>query len=721
MHESGGAQRWLPIIPRQPDCRAKMSETDSKPLADVELARSLVEPLYLDRALHTGEPFQQHAEGVAAIVAGLRDDPELIAAAYLFGVHSVLRDPEDWLRARFGQGVTELVVDLRQLLKLSERTRNQEGESAIVTQPEALRRMLLAMCKDLRVVLLRLASRLQTLRWLAASKREGAEVYARETLALYAPLANRLGIWQLKWELEDLSLRFIEPETYKRIAKLLEEKRIERLGFIDEAVAAVRQLLADNGIAAEVNGRPKHIYSIWNKMRAKGLAFDELYDVRALRVIVDEVEQCYHALSILQENFQSVAREYDDYIARPKPNGYQSLHTVVLDAQGRPLEIQIRTRAMHEFAELGVAAHWRYKEGARRGASAEEERVAWLRQLLAWRSEIEPPARPGATDERIYVLTPQGRVVELPAGATPVDFAYHLHSELGHRCRGARVNGVMVPLNTKLANGQTVEITAAKTGGPSRDWLNLELGYLASARSRAKVRQWFNAQELAQAIVTGRERIDKELARLGKTAVKLEDLARRLGFASVDELSAAAGKEEFSLRSIEQALAPAPQRAEPPPLVRAANLSAPKGRVLVVGVDSLLTQLARCCRPAPPDEIVGFVTRGRGVSIHRADCPNAHALSEREGERLIEVAWGKQADAVYPVEIFVVAQDRTGLLRDLTEVFSREKQNVIGVNTQSSRGDAHMSFTVEVRDAADLARTLAVVREVPGVLGARRR
>lgn len=698
-----------------------MSDTESKPLADVELARSLVESLYVDRALHTGEPFQQHAEGVAAIVAGLRDDPELIAAAYLFGVHSVLRDPEDWLRARFGQGVTELVGDLRQLLKLSERTRSQEGESAIVTQPEALRRMLLAMCKDLRVVLLRLASRLQTLRWFAASKREGAEVYARETLALYSPLANRLGIWQLKWELEDLSLRFIEPETYKRIAKLLEEKRVERLGFIDEAVAAVRQLLADNGIAAEVNGRPKHIYSIWNKMRAKGLAFDELYDVRALRVIVDEVEQCYHALSILQENFQSVAREYDDYIARPKPNGYQSLHTVVLDSQGRPLEIQIRTRAMHEFAELGVAAHWRYKEGARRSASAEEERVAWLRQLLAWRSEIEPPARPGSADERIFVLTPQGRVVELPAGATPVDFAYHLHSELGHRCRGARVNGVMVPLNTKLANGQTVEITAAKTGGPSRDWLNVELGYLASARSRAKVRQWFNAQELAQAIVTGRERIDKELARLGKTAIKLEDLARRLGFESVDELSAAAGKEEFSLRSIEQALAPPPARVEPPPLVRAANLTAPKGRVLVVGVDSLLTQLARCCRPAPPDEIVGFVTRGRGVSIHRADCPNAHALSEREGERLIEVTWGRQADAVYPVEIFVVAQDRTGLLRDLTEVFARDKQNVIGVNTQSSRGDAHMSFTVEIRDAADLARTLAVVREVPGVLSARRR
>lgn len=688
---------------------------------DLALARSLVEPLYLDRSLHTGERLIDHAAGMAAILEALREDAELVAAAWLFGVHDVLRDPEDWLRARFGASVAALVSEMRQLIKLSERARSAGGESALAAQPEALRRMLLAMCGDLRVVLLRLASRLQTLRWFAATKQPGAESYARETLALYAPLANRLGIWQLKWELEDLSLRFIEPDTYKRIARLLEEKRVERLGFIDEAVAEVRELLAANGVTAEVSGRPKHIYSIWNKMRAKGLAFEQLYDVRALRVIVADVAQCYQALSVLHEHFQTVAREYDDYIARPKPNGYQSLHTVVLDDQGRPLEIQIRTRAMHEFAELGVAAHWRYKEGSRRGANAEEERVAWLRQLLAWRSEIEPPARPGAAEERIYVLTPQGRVVELPAGATPVDFAYHLHSELGHRCRGAKVNGAMVTLSTRLANGQTVEIIAAKTGGPSRDWLNPELGYLARQRSRAKVRQWFNAQELALAIASGRERIDKELARLGKTAVKLEDLARRLGFESVDELCAAAGKEEFGLRAIEQALAPAPEPAELPPLVRAASTSAPKGRVLVVGVDSLLTQLARCCRPAPPDEIVGFVTRGRGVSIHRADCTNAMALGEREHERLIDVTWGAQADAVYPVEIFVVAQDRTGLLRDLTEVFAREKQNVIGVNTQSTRGDAHMSFTVEIRDAADLARTLAVLREVPGVMSARRR
>ncbi|MEG1970828.1 MAG: bifunctional (p)ppGpp synthetase/guanosine-3',5'-bis(diphosphate) 3'-pyrophosphohydrolase [Burkholderiaceae bacterium] len=691
------------------------------PVADVALARSLVEPLYLDRELHTGEPFLAHAEGLAAIVRGLRDDDDLVAAAYLFGVPPVLRDPEDWLRTRFGPTVMQLVGDLRQLLKLSERTRSQAGDAALATQPEALRRMLLAMCNDLRVVLLRLASRLQTLRWFAASKRAGAEVYARETLAIYAPLANRLGIWQLKWELEDLALRFIEPDTYKRIARLLEEKRVQRLGFIDEAIDSVRGLLAANGVVAEVSGRPKHIYSIWNKMRGKGLAFDELYDVRALRVIVGEVAQCYEALSAIHANFSSISQEYDDYIARPKPNGYQSLHTVVRDAQGRPLEIQIRTRAMHAFAELGVAAHWRYKEGARPGADAEEERVAWLRQLLAWRSDLEPPAKPGAADARIYVLTPQGRVVELPAGATPIDFAFHLHSELGNRCRGARVNGAMVPLNTKLANGQTVEIVAAKTGGPSRDWLNPELGYLASTRSRTKVRQWFNAQETAQAILTGRERIDKELARLGKTVVKLEDLAKRLGFASVDDLCAAAGKDEFSFRSIDQALAPPAAAVELPPLVRAASQTAPKGRVLVVGVDSLLTQLARCCRPAPPDEIVGFVTRGRGVSIHRADCSNAIALGEREHERLIEVTWGAQPDAVYPVEIFVVAQDRSGLLRDISEVFVREKQNVIGVNTQSTRGDAHMSFTVEIRDAADLARTLSVVQEVPGVISARRR
>jgi GTP pyrophosphokinase len=581
------------------------------------------------------------------------------------------------------------------------------------------------MCSDLRVVLLRLASRLQTLRWFAAQKRSDVEAFARETMALYAPLANRLGIWQLKWELEDLSFRFLEPETYKRVARWLEEKRVEREGFIAQAQTDVAALMKQAGIDAQISGRPKHIYSIWAKMQAKQLAFDELYDVRALRVIVETVAQCYQALSLIHERFAPIASEYDDYIARPKPNGYQSLHTVVADAGGRPLEIQIRTREMHDFAELGVAAHWRYKEGGRadKGARAEEERVAWLRQLLAWKQEVAAPDPRAAREERIYVLTPQGRVVELAAGSTPVDFAYHLHTELGHRCRGARVDGAIVQLNTPLTTGQTVEIIAAKTGGPSRDWLNVELGVLASSRARTKVRQWFNAQETAQALVAGRALIDKELARLGKTAVKLEDLAHRLGFAGVDELCVAATKEEFSLRSIEQALtvASAAPAEEPLAVTKAATAPAGKGKVLVVGVDSLLTSLARCCRPVPPDEIVGFVTRGKGVSIHRAGCSNAQALALRQLERVIEVAWGRAADAVYPVDVFVVASDRSGLLRDVSEVFAREKLNVIGVNTLSRRGDAQMQFTVEVGDAAALRRALAQIGEVPGVLSARRK
>ena len=691
--------------------------------------RALVEPLYQERALRTGESFLAHAEGIAAIVAPLRPDPDLLAAAYLFGVYDVLRDPDDWLRARFGPTVAQLVADLRQLLRLSELTRSQangEGKPhALDDQAEALRRMLLAMTNDPRVVLLRLASRLQTLRFYAATRRSGAETFARETMRLYAPLANRLGIWQMKWELEDLSFRFLEPDTYRETARLLEEKRVEREAFIARSLERVRAMLSEAGIAAEVTGRPKHIYSIVSKMRTKGVPFDKLYDVRGLRVIVDEVAHCYQALSLVHAAWNPIVSAYDDYIARPKPNGYQSLHTVVADDEGRTLEIQIRTRAMHESAELGVAAHWRYKEGSRSRAT-DEQRIEWLRQLLAWRDDVEVEPLPSGSvrEERIYVLTPQARVVELPAGGTPIDFAYHIHSELGHRCRGARVNGTMVPLNTPLANGQTVEIIAAKSGGPSRDWLNAERGFLKSARSRAKVRQWFNAIELQQSIAAGREIVERELQRLGRTAIKLDDLAKRLGFGDVDELYAAATKEEFSLRSIEHALAPAPPAPEQTPgllIGKPREAPAGKGKVLVVGVDSLLTQLGRCCRPAPPDQIVGYVTRGRGVSIHRTSCSNLVALMRRQPERVVEVAWGDQADALYPIELLVMAQDRQGLLRDISEVFAREKINVSGVNTASAKGEARMLFTVEVASASDVSRVLALVREVKGVFAVRRR
>jgi GTP pyrophosphokinase len=689
--------------------------------------RALVEPLYQDRTLRTGESFLAHAEGIVDIVAPLRSDPDLLTAAYLFGVHDVLREPDDWLRARFGASVAQLVSDLRQLMRLSELTRaHGDGggrKDDLDDQAGALRRMLLAMANDLRVVLLRLASRLQTLRYYAATRQPGSEVFARETMSLYAPLANRLGIWQMKWELEDLSFRFLEPDTYKQVARLLEEKRVEREGFIAAATARVRSILADAGIRGEVYGRPKHICSIVSKMRAKGLPFEKLYDVRGLRVIVDEVAHCYQVLSLVHRVWTPVGHEFDDYITRPKANGYQSLHTVVEDEQGRTLEIQIRTRAMHESAELGVAAHWRYKEGGK-GRATDEQHVAWLRQLLAWRDDVEPapPAAGERRDERIYVLTPQARVVELPAGGTPIDFAYHIHSELGHRCRGARVDGAMVPLNTPLANGQTVEIIAAKSGGPSRDWLNPELGYLKSARSRAKVRQWFNALELEQSIAAGRALVEKELQRLGRTAVKLDDLARRLGFDKVDDLCAAATKEEFSLRSIEQALAPVAPPPAPPRLVgKPREAPAARGKVLVVGVDSLLTSLGRCCRPAPPDDIVGYVTRGRGVSIHRSGCSNLHALIRKDPERVVDVTWGHQPDALYPVELLVMAQDRHGLLRDLSEVLAREKINVIGVNTSSAGGEARMVFTAEVASAADASRVLALLREVGGVYAARRR
>jgi GTP pyrophosphokinase len=694
---------------------------------DVVATRALVQPLYSGRELRTGEPFAAHADGIAAIVSTLRPDPDLLVAAQLFGIYDVLREPDEWLRSRFGAAIAQLVADLRQLMRLSELTRAREearGREYPADQTEALRRMLLAMANDLRVVLLRLASRLQTLRFYAQSKRPGAEPIARETLDLYAPLANRLGVWQLKWELEDLSFRFLEPETYKSVARLLDEKRSERESFIDEALARLRTMVAGAGLRAEVTGRPKHIYSIWNKMRSKGYAFEQVNDVRGLRVIVEELPHCYQVLALVHSTWTPVEAEFDDYIARPKPNGYQSLHTVVGDHAGRTLEVQIRTRRMHEHAELGVAAHWRYKEGGK-GRDDDEQRVAWLRQLLAWRAEVDAPPTSGPLrEERIYVLTPQARVVELPAGGTPIDFAYHIHSELGHRCRGARVDGSIVPLNTPLGTGQTVEIISAKTGGPSRDWLNPELNYLHSARSRAKVRQWFNALEFAQSVTAGREIIEKELQRLGKTAIKLDELARRLGFDKVDEMCAAATKEEFSLRSIENALAPPPQLDETPPhLLPAKKREAPagSGQVLVVGVDSLLTQLARCCRPAPPDEIGGYVTRGRGVSIHRANCSNLQALIRRQPERVVEVAWGRAADAVYPVEILAIAQDRQGLLRDISEVFAREKLNVIGVSTQSQRGEARMGFTAEVREAGDIARVCALLREVSGVIAVRRR
>ncbi|OZI74110.1 RelA/SpoT family protein [Bordetella genomosp. 12] len=704
-----------------------------------------------DQVLVTGERLTHHAAGAVRILAELHTDAATRAAALLATLPTDLSAAAPALRndpiaVEFGAEVARLVQGARALLRLGIVAR-QASDSAAETgsQKEMQRKMLLAMAADLRIVLMRLASRLQSLRWHAETKTPCSTEFAQETLDLYTPLANRLGIWQLKWELEDLSFRFLDPVRYKEIAKLLEEKRVEREAFIADAIERMQAALARAGIKGEVSGRPKHIYSIWNKMRLKRLDFSQMYDLRALRIIVDDVRDCYAALALVHELWVPLQDEFDDYISRPKPNGYRSLHTVVADRDGRAFEVQIRTHEMHQFAEYGMAAHWRYKEAGSRGgqvaASSDYDRqLAWMRQLLAWNSDVEqakasdapaskdtarPAVRDGA-EERIYVLTPQARVIELPRGATPVDFAYHLHTDLGHRCRGARVDGQMVPLQTRLSTGQTIEIIAAKSGGPSRDWLNPQLGYLASPRARAKVRLWFNAIELQQRITQGQSMVEKELQRLGKTAVNQEQLAQSLGFAKADDLYVAAAKEEFSLRQIDSAFqqsAPAP--APPPVLTHARSVDSAektgKSGVLVVGVGSLLTQLARCCRPAPPDPIRGFVTRGRGVSIHRADCHSFQALAEREPERIIDVEWGNTSDSFYPVDVSVHAHDRPGLLRDLSEVFARLRLNVVGVNTQSKQSLAHMVFTVEVRGGDSLQKALDALREVTGVSSAARR
>jgi GTP pyrophosphokinase len=607
-------------------------------------------------------------------------------------------------------------------------------------QTESVRKMLLAFSRDLRVVMLRLASRLQTLRHFAATKLPVPPGLASESLNVFAPLANRLGIWEIKWEIEDLSFRFLEPDTYRQVAKLLDEKRVEREAHVEKLRQQLAGDLGRQGIHATVQGRPKHIYSIVKKMRGKSLGFDQVYDIRALRIVVPNVPDCYAALGWVHDHFTPVADEFDDYIARPKANGYQSLHTVVRDATGQPIEVQVRTQAMHDHAETGVAAHWAYKEAGAKGyagvsASGEyDAKIAVLRQLLAWERDLsgaQSDAQGGhqgevSFDDRIYVLTPNAAIVELPQGATAVDFAYSVHTTLGHRCRGARIDGAMVPLNTPLKNGQTVEVTTVKEGGPSRDWLNPELGFLVSHRARAKVRAWFNALAMGETVAKGREAVEKLMQREGKTSLKLDDLASQLGFNSADDLFEVVGKDEFSLRNIEIVLRPPePVAVQDDYLpLKKPRATGGKGGVLVVGVDSLMTQLAKCCKPAPPDAICGFVTRGKGVSVHRADCSNLRNMVTRSGDRVIEVEWGGKTGgdgSVYPVDVAVEANDRQGLLRDISEVFAKEKMNVIGVQTQSIRGIAWMMFTVEVGDAGRLNRVLGTVADLNGVRTARRR
>jgi len=631
-----------------------------------------------------GEDLHAHAMGVKEILLFLKlDEASCLAAEHLDSTLS-----KESLEKQLGQEVAQLIMGYRALkaaqLKIARQSSNQLGQSA-QAQVEVLRKMLLAFAHDLRVVLLHLASVVQTLRWVTSQRIETPTSWAQDILDVDAALANRLGIWQLKWEMEDLAFRCLAPDTYKQIASLLDSKRVEREAFIADVMNRLQAELNQAGIKGEVQGRPKHIYSIWKKMQGKSIDFAQLYDVRAFRIMVDDVKDCYAALGIVHHIWQPIPKEFDDYIARPKPNGYQSLHTVVMDADNISFEVQVRTHEMHKQAEYGVAAHWRYKEAGKQGyagtVSAKEEydrRIAWARQLIAWKEDAWDQLKGQELDDQIYVLTPLGQVVPLQQGATPIDFAYSVHTDLGHRCRGSRVDGAMVPLDTRLKNGQTVEIISVKQGGPSLDWLNAERGYLATNRAKSKVRAWFTAQQAEQDV----DKTDK------------------------DEIVAEVVKPEL-----------------PDIILRKSKVKSGQSDVLVVGVDSLLTQLSRCCRPVPPDPISGFVTRGRGVSIHRQDCSTFKQLLARAPERVVVTEWGNQPEgkSLFPVDLALMAVDRQGLLRDISEVFSRLKINVTGVKTQSRKGIASMQFTIEVPSTNGLQTAVSALLEVKGVTEARRK
>jgi GTP pyrophosphokinase len=703
----------------------------------IRRALEFIEPIYAGKHLGTGEEISRHVLGMALIATALRLDADTRLAALLFAVHQLNPDAKERIAQEFTSDVAGLVGGLHRLngLRLIVSTPASSMRD-VRTQPEVLRKMVLAMAEDIRVVLLRLTSRTQTLRYYTEHPCLERDETAQESLDIYAPLANRLGVWEIKWEIEDLSFRFLNPDTYRQIARQIDEKRSARERFITEAIALLRKECETAEIQAEIYGRPKHIYSIWKKMRAKQVPLKEVYDLRALRVIVDQVRDCYTVLGIVHQMWTPVAKEFDDYITKPKGNLYQSLHTAVIAADGRPLEVQIRTWEMHEHAELGVAAHWRYKEGFRGTGKkyAYGDKVALLRELLSWRDEIADASnwveqfKRAALDDTIYVLTPEGRVVDLPRGATPIDFAYHVHTEIGHRCRGAKADGVLVALNKPLVSGQTVEIVTAKQGGPSRDWLNPQLGYLQTSRARHKVKQYFTSLDEAQTMADGRAYVQRDLQREGATQANIDDLATRLGYTGADAMFLAAGRNELGHGAIQQALRGPEAATETAPefVPRKSKAGGKNDGVLVVGMDKLLTQLGRCCKPAPPDLIQGYITRGKGISIHRTRCPNFAGMARLNPERVIAADWGVSAQAqetgkaVFPVDIAVECADRTGLLHDITEILSREMINVTAVNTILRQGTAYMSFTMEVAGVTQLQRALKLIGEIPSVLSTRR-
>lgn len=707
--------------------------------AEIELIRhacDLAAPLYSGHAELTGAPLLQHALGAATILVDMNMDAETIIATILHAVPEYLADWREMLEARFGASITGLVDGISRMEQIQEfseieglqNPERKNGDHA--QQIESLRKMLLAMVQDIRVVLIKLAERTQTLRRLSGASPGQQKQIAHESQGIFAPLANRLGVWQIKWELEDLSLRYLEPQLYKEVAKMLDERRVDREQYIIDVVAQLKNELSQAGIKGEVSGRPKHIYSIIKKMKSKRLDFSELYDVRAVRILVDDIKDCYAALGLIHNLWQPIPGEFDDYIARPKSNNYRSLHTAVSGPRGLALEVQIRTFEMHHHSELGVAAHWRYKEGGKSDAKF-DEKIAWLRQILAWKDEVSDSSdlleqfKSELFQDKVYVLTPQGKVIDLPKGATPIDFAYTLHTDLGHRTRGAKVNGSIVPLNTKLQNGQRVEILTSKLGSPSRDWLNAGLGFLQSPSARAKVRHWFKYQNFDENVTQGRAKLDRELHRAGVGALNQEKIAQKLQFQKLEDFLAAIGRGDVSEHQIalaiqEETAPKAVEEARPFISRRNPALQSLTG-VVIEGVGNLQTSIAKCCKPMPADAIVGYLTRDHGVTIHREACTFISRLPEDRRNRLLSAQWGHSQNVRTDVDIEVEAHDRQGLLRDISDLFVREKVNAIKANTMTRSDLALMQFSIEISNLEQLNRLLALIQQVPSVIAARRR
>jgi GTP diphosphokinase / guanosine-3',5'-bis(diphosphate) 3'-diphosphatase len=678
----------------------------------------------------SGEPYIQHCLAVAKILADLQLPGAAIAAGLL---HDTVEDTPvtlDIIRTEFGDEVAKLVDGVTKLTQLPRVSRDDgtlppqdDAARRKALDVETLRKIFFSMGDDVRVVVIKLADRLHNMRTLHHLPPERRKAIAQETLELFAPLANRLGIWQMKWELEDLSFLYVNPAKYKEIAAKLEERSTDREAMMQSIVENLRAELSTAGLKVEVTGRPKHIYSIYRKMTRKGVPFESVHDVRAVRVIVDDVSSCYVALGVIHNHWVPLPGEFDDYIASPKDNFYQSLHTAVVYDDGKTLEVQIRTLEMHRNAELGIAAHWRYKEEGSKRDESFERRVLYLRSLMDWRQEVDDAGefldglKTDVLEDRVYAFTPKGDVIDLPAGSTPIDFAYHVHTEIGHHCRGARVNGKLVSLDYPLHTGDQVEVITTRSGGPSRDWLNPHLGLVKSQRALSKIRFWFKRQDVEQKISIGRDVVERELHRLGMEGITLESLAKQAGFPTVSDFLAAVGSGDVSTaRIFSKILEPEQTGLELAPAAAGA-VSSTTGEINVTGLRGMLTNLARCCKPVPGDPIVGYITRGHGASIHRTDCPNILRIPDKE--RLVRVSWGRVV-RTYAVEVRITAYDREGLLRDVSSLVTEDHINMRQVSVNTKSHQATIDMLMEVTDLSQLSRVLNRIEALPNVLDAKR-